>query len=76
MSASARRMLREPQCFAATGLSRWQRLRLEALGLFPRRIRIGCRAVAWFEDEVADWQETLARGETWHVSRAPSRDRG
>ena len=46
-------------------LDRWSRRRLEAEGRFPRRIKIGKRSVAWFLDEVAAWQETLARGEEW-----------
>jgi prophage regulatory protein len=42
----------------ATGLSRSSIHRLEAAGHFPRRIRIGIRAVAWKAEQVADWVES------------------
>ena len=32
--------------------------RLEAANLFPKRIKIGLRRVAWFESEVIDWINT------------------
>lgn len=63
-----RRIIREAQCKQMTGLDRWTRSRLEKKGRFPRRLRLGLRAVGWFEDEVLDWQNTLARGEEWRDS--------
>lgn len=60
-----RPVIREARCAEMSGLDRWSRRRLEAEGRFPRRIKIGKRSVAWFLDEVAAWQETLARGEEW-----------
>ena len=32
--------------------------RLERLGLFPRRRRIGARKTAWLESEIEDWFRT------------------
>ena len=29
--------------------------RLEASGLFPRRVRLGQQRVAWVESEIQDW---------------------
>lgn len=29
--------------------------RLEAAGLFPKRVRLGACRVAWYADEVDDW---------------------
>ncbi|MCP4284493.1 MAG: AlpA family phage regulatory protein [Gammaproteobacteria bacterium] len=38
--------------------------RLEAAGLFPKRVRLGQNRVGWVEDEVLDWlQERLDRRE-------------
>jgi predicted DNA-binding transcriptional regulator AlpA len=31
-------------------------------GTFPTPVQIGTRAVAWDEEEVAEWQQNLARG--------------
>lgn len=31
--------------------------RLEASGLFPKRVRLGQQRVAWVEDEVRDWMQ-------------------
>jgi prophage regulatory protein len=35
--------------------------RLEAAGLFPRRIQLGQARVAWLEHEVLDWIATKAK---------------
>ncbi len=32
--------------------------RLEAAGLFPKRVRLGQNRVGWIEDEVLDWLQT------------------
>jgi prophage regulatory protein len=49
------RILRLPQVRAMTGLGKTTIYGLEAARRFPRRIRIGCRAVGWVEGEVASW---------------------
>jgi len=38
-----------------TGLGRSFIYQLQAEGQFPRRIKIGLRAVGWLEDEVRRW---------------------
>ena len=38
-------------------------LRLEARGLFPRRVRLSPAKVAWIEREVLDWLNDRARHE-------------
>ena len=49
------KILRLPQVRAMTGLGKTTIYELEARHRFPKRIRIGCRAVGWVEDEVASW---------------------
>jgi len=49
------RILRLPQVRAMTGLGKTTIYELEAANRFPKRIRIGCRAVGWVEGEVASW---------------------
>ena len=53
-------VLRFPALHAKVGLSKAQVDRLEAAGKFPRRIRIGTRAVGWLEQDVDRWLEDLA----------------
>lgn len=48
-------MLRLPQVCRVTGLCRSMVYQLEAEQRFPRRIKIGLRAVAWVEEEVQAW---------------------
>jgi prophage regulatory protein len=48
-------VLRLPQVCKVTGLCRSMIYQLEAKDRFPRRIRIGLRAVGWVEGEVQDW---------------------
>lgn len=48
-------LIRLPRVMALTGLSRTSIHRLEANGRFPRRRRIGQRAVAWDADEIEHW---------------------
>jgi prophage regulatory protein len=53
--APATRLLRFPAVRDRTGLSRSTIWRLERRGDFPRHRRISANAVAWVENEVADW---------------------
>ena len=48
-------ILRLPQVCARTGLCRSMIYQLEAEHQFPRRIKIGVRAVGWIEEEVREW---------------------
>jgi prophage regulatory protein len=49
------RVLRLPQVCSITGLCRSMIYQLEAEKRFPRRIKIGARAVGWIEGEVQGW---------------------
>lgn len=49
------RVLRLAKVRDATGLSRSMIYQLEAEHRFPKRIRLGSRAVGWLEDEVQQW---------------------
>lgn len=48
-------ILREPEVLKIVKLSRSTVWRLEKAGLFPRRKRIGVRAVAWSLEEIQRW---------------------
>ena len=48
-------VLRLPQVCQVTGLCRSMIYQLEAEQRFPRRIKIGTRAVGWLEGEVQTW---------------------
>ena len=49
------RILRLPEVCAITGLGRSFIYQLQAAGSFPRRVKLGVRAVGWLEDEVQRW---------------------
>lgn len=49
--------IRLPEVKRLTGLCKSTIYRLEELGLFPRRRKIGPRAVAWLKQEVLAWME-------------------
>jgi len=51
----ALRLLRFPEVRERTGLSRSTIWRLERRGAFPRHHRISANAVAWIEDDIANW---------------------
>ena len=48
-------ILRLPQVCKVTGLGRSMIYQLEAERRFPRRVRIGLRAVGWVDTEVQGW---------------------
>ena len=48
-------ILRLPAVCRATGLGRSMVYQLEASSQFPRRVKIGARAVGWIEEEVQLW---------------------
>jgi len=55
-------ILRLPAVCRATGLGRSIVYQLEASSQFPRRVKIGARAVGWIETEVQSWlHERIAR---------------
>ena len=49
------RLLRSRAVIVMTGLSRMTIYRLEASGHFPKRIKLGEKAIAWRQDEINDW---------------------
>ena len=49
------RLLRSRTVISMTGLSRMTIYRLEAQGHFPKRIKLGEKAIAWRQDEIDDW---------------------
>jgi len=49
------RLIRLPEVSRLTTLSRSAVYRAEAAGQFPKRRRVGLRAVAWSEAEVLAW---------------------
>ncbi|EGQ8608273.1 MULTISPECIES: helix-turn-helix transcriptional regulator [Vibrio] len=52
------RLIREDERRTLTSISRSQAWVLEQKGLFPKRIRLGSRSVAWRLSEILKWIET------------------
>ena len=52
-----KRLVREPECRAITGLSRATRWRLERDGKFPKKIEILPGIVGWEYTELIKWVE-------------------
>ena len=48
-------IVREPERFRITGLSRVQWWRLEQTGEVPRRIQLGVNSVGWLKHELESW---------------------
>ena len=48
-------VVRLPAVCRMTGLGRSTIYRMEAVGQFPQRIKLGLRAVGWMESEVQAW---------------------
>ena len=56
------KILRKPEVAELTGYSERSIDRLEKVGQFPKRLRLGARAVGWLETDVVEWIATRARG--------------
>jgi prophage regulatory protein len=56
-SAISLQIIRLPQVCRVTGLRRSMIYQLESQQRFPKRIKIGIRAVGWIESEVQIWVE-------------------
>jgi len=54
------RIIREPECALITGVSRCHRWRLERVGDFPKRLRLGKVAHGWLLYEVTAWIDERA----------------
>ena len=59
---AALKLLRFPAVRERTGLSRSTIWRLERQGAFPRHHRISANAVAWIEDDIANWIRSKVTG--------------
>ena len=57
------RVLRDPQVFEITKLSKSTRWRLEKAGLFPKKIRLSPNAVGWLESDIRLWLEQRVQEE-------------
>jgi prophage regulatory protein len=64
-----RRVVRFPAVRNRVGISRTTIWRLEAGGLFPKRVQIGPAAIGWFEDEIEAWLAARPR-----IDIAPTKD--
>jgi prophage regulatory protein len=51
---------REPKVRYETKLSKSTRWRLEKLGLFPQKVKLGPRATGWIASEILEWLEKKA----------------
>jgi prophage regulatory protein len=54
------RMIREPECFSMTSLSRTTRWRMEKSGNFPARIRMSPNSVGWKLSELTTWMDEIS----------------
>jgi len=59
--ATSSRLLRIRDVLAIIGVSRASLYRLLQSGQFPRPVKISERAIAWREQEIAEWVETRPR---------------
>jgi predicted DNA-binding transcriptional regulator AlpA len=65
-----KRLIRETECRALTGLGRTTRWVLERRGLFPKRCRITeatGHIVGWLESDLVRWVEARAAGRPWRT---------
>jgi len=60
--SNLKRFLRLPDVIKMVGIKRTVIYDRIKAGTFPKPVQIGARAVAWDEDDLAKWQESLARG--------------
>nr|WP_319553519.1 AlpA family phage regulatory protein [uncultured Vibrio sp.] len=52
------RLVREEERKFITSISRSQAWKLEQQGLFPKRVQLGIRSVAWRLSELLEWVDT------------------
>lgn len=66
-------IIREPERFRMTGVSRVQWWRLEREGMAPQRVRLGPNSVGWLRCEINAWQmaRIAERNERARPSPAP-----
>ena len=51
----SQRIIREPERYSKTGLSRVQWWKLEQQNRAPKRVALGPNAVGWLESEIEKW---------------------
>jgi prophage regulatory protein len=56
-----RNILREPDVLKTMGISKRKLWYDVGEGKFPAPVKLGERAIGWFEDEIAAYQEKLTR---------------
>lgn len=64
------RILRMPETALRVGLKRSGIYKLIAEGDFPRPVKLGARAVGFFEHEIDEWMERLPRSGQSHAPSA------
>lgn len=57
----AQAIIRLNEVRARTGLSRSEIYRREALGQFPKRVKLGARSVGWVSSEIEEFIEACIR---------------
>ncbi|MGH8627597.1 MAG: helix-turn-helix transcriptional regulator [Gammaproteobacteria bacterium] len=62
MRTLRRRIIRLREVRDRTGLSESTIYRQEKAGKFPKRVQLGPQSIGWFEDEIDQYLENLARG--------------
>lgn len=67
-SSTARAMIRLKEVMKRTGKSRTTIWRNVRAGTFPAPVSTGPQSIAWFEDEVQEWQDSLKR--VWQRAEA------
>ena len=70
VSSDSIHIIRLPQVCVVTGLRRSMIYQLEAQQGFPKRIKIGIRAVGWIESEVQAWVAQRVEASRRHLKRA------
>jgi prophage regulatory protein len=62
MPQTQRRIVRPTEADRICGLSKSTRYRLEAAGLFPKRVLLSERSSGYFSDEIEAWLASRPRG--------------
>jgi len=50
-----KKIIRRPEVSTRTGLPKSSLYALMSKGMFPEPVKLGLRAVGWYEDTVDDW---------------------
>src|SRR5215469_6644588 len=73
-NASRVRILRLPEVMSIVGLRRAHIYQMLRAGSFPRRVKIGVRAVGWIDREVHAWVAKRTHQSDWANSQPISRE--